>query len=298
MLGRPVYWSWEAISALVSFGAYKAARASFKRRLAAQPPPPGWRLFDRHNLPHMIDRLELTGPRWNTHAIIAFTPLPVRAEIELDLGVLDRSAEAWTFSVYRDQEVPVYCATGEPAGPRRWSLPPGDYTLVVRYYRPRPDARLPAVRVNGAELVAEADVPADVLDFYRELLRFRRLRHRVWHHYVYPMLRARRFLPDAFVRREFLPVGDRGTQFLFDCFESGAALEVFADDAVLDDFLVYFTAYDRASFPVDWFEVSSSARRLGPLSHDGFWLVRAHPRRAAASFRPERVTIRRAEASS
>jgi Family of unknown function (DUF6208) len=295
MLPKPVYWSWEALASVVSFGAFKASRAAFKRRLASKTAQPGWRLFDRHNLPHMIDRLELTGPRWNTHAVIAFTALPVEERIELALGVLERSAEAWTLSVYRDQSVPVYCATGEPATTRSWALAPGDYTLVIRYYRPRPGARLPSVIVDGHALVPEADVPDDVLDFYHELIRYQRPRHRVWHHYVYPMLRARRYLPEAFVRREFLPVGDRGTQFLFDAFEGGAALEVLADRSVLDDFLVYFTAYDRASFPVGWFEVSACARRTRPLAHDGFWLIRAHPRRGAADLPAERVTVRRVE---
>ena len=53
--------------------------------------------------------------------------------------------------------------------------------------------------------------------------------------------------------------------------------------AVLERYCVYLTVFDRASLPVLWgIRVPPAGLFLSaPLPHDGFYLVRLHPRAAS-----------------
>jgi hypothetical protein len=130
------------------------------------------------------------------------------------------------------------------------------------------------------DLVPVREVPHDVNNFYKELINRRNPFYYALHFYVYTMLRFRSMLPSDFVEREYAPVGNPETKYLYGTVQTGDHLWVKAPPAMFRDCDIYLTIYSRHSLPVLWRQISNSEECISPVK--GFYLVRIHPRSAEA----------------
>lgn len=287
---RLVRLLWVVPLSLCSFAFHRAMLALFRalaarvlRREAAQGNR--WKVLTPALLARRgaLPLIMLDGPRWNTHAIIGQAgPLEVKGVLSIDAGAAARSARSWSIVIYRFPRSITIASIGStgPALAEPWQnipLPPGSYALGVRYYHPGDPIELPAVRVDGVEQVPPVTVaaPLSVYDTVRDR---RGLFYRFIHHYIFHVLEYRDWLPAKFVRREFLPVGNPQTHFRYGAVRKGQSISLRLSPALLSAYDVFFTLYNRCSFPVDWYAVSTEQHDTRRVAADGFYLVRIHCR--------------------
>ena len=224
------------------------------------------------------------GPRWNPHALIASAG-PFRAETALAINrrQADAASGSWTMVIYRYPSIEtaaLLTSTSKESG--EWlsqPVPPGRYTLGLRYYDPHPPARLPAARVDGRDVLPALTAPSEPNGFYATLAQRTNWFYTALHFHVLTMLRWADRLPAGFVRAQYLPVGDPGTFFDYGPIAPGQALTCEFAANLLQDYRLYFTQYNRASFPVFWTEMTASPFVTPPAAAAGYYLVRLRPHR-------------------
>lgn len=291
--------AWELPLAVPSYLLFAGSRSllyQMSRLSGARPPK--WRFQDAEAIEKTLPMLMLIGPRWNTHAVIISTASFLHVERRLTVRCPDPEAVSWWSAVVRDRDRRAHHHIGttrlEPGQTTfELELPPGAYTLALRYYAFAPGATTPAVHVDGRPVLEHTPLPPSAtLDAY-EVVRDRGgPLYRALAHHVDPLLRLRSWLPADFVHRTFLPVGDPTNTFLFDVIERGARLRIEIPPAWLTTHRVVFTTYNRASFPVQWSRVEAPVVETAPMSCPGFWLLRIHPLAAgAAPARAEDVRV-------
>lgn len=293
-----IRWLLELPLAIASFIAFKLVKfvigglysvyLGLNRRLASE-----WRLLSADTLasPLSLPVLMTKGPRWNTHAIIGTVgPFTVQRELALDVGAIARSARSWTAAIYSypgyrtvdnlgSLNTAAVASSGELS--EQWqavTLPPGRYSIGLRYYHPSDAPTLPPVRVDGAAAIPAQAIPPDVNGFYHDLAQKTSGFYRFLHSYVFTMLKLRRWLPAAFVRREYLPVGAPETHFFYGAMEQGDRLFLQLAPALVQHFDVYLTVYNRASLPRFWDEIQTETYHSKTLLEDGFYLFRIRPK--------------------
>lgn len=266
---------------IVRFVLRRLARLHYRR---ARCDATSWRVLNDQLLQR---RLALSvvmteGPRWNTHAVIARAgPLSVRNCMQVQVAEAQASAASWTLVVYSFPGHRTIAVLGpEDAHASKQSaaisLPPGRYSLIVRYYQPNCTATLPAVSVDGDETVASGAVPEGTNDFYQHLSNRRTWFHVVLHYHAFIALKYRNWLPRRLVERVFLPVGNPETLFHYGALQPQDALQIEIADRVLDQWDAYITVYDLASFPLDWRRIASTDFQLDPFGCRCTFLVRLH----------------------
>jgi hypothetical protein len=248
--------------------------------------------------PGVFPILLVRGPRWNPHAILAMAgPFRVTRTLRVDLDPVRASAGAWSIVIYAYPGARTVAHLGSadapPGAAAEFTLPPGDYAVSVRYYDWSAHPRLPAVFADGAPAIAAEDLDPDVNRVYATLLARRGLLSRCLHYHVYPLLRLAHRLPRGFVEREFLPVGNPETRFLYDVVEPGERLVVRVAPRLLAACGVYVCRYSRDSLPVDWARITAPTAALDPARERGYYVVRIHPQRPGAVVGPDDLEIRR-----
>ncbi len=230
------------------------------------------------------------GPRWNTHAIIGTVgPFSVNSSIGLDRESADMSAKSWIAVVY---SFPYYQTIGnissDSSKPEaQWSslsLKPGKYWIGLRYYNWSEEVRLPAVIVDGVEIVSSQECPADVNSFYDSLINRENWFYRSLHYYIFTLLQWQKFLPQSFVRREYLPVGAPDTEFFYGYLSRGEILQVEVSSGVLNSYDVYLTLYHRSSFPVSWWQQQTETYKTAPMASNGFYLIRVRQKSSSPAY--------------
>jgi len=287
------------------------------KKLAAQ-----WRSLSAETLqsPLSLPVLMTKGPRWNTHAVIGTVgPFRVEQELALNVGAIAQSAGSWTAAIYsyptyrtvdnlgsleqaraNGTEPPPSQALNKLAQPdsdeRDWyslSLPAGRYSIGLRYYQCADQMVFPTVRIDGQEAIPAQPVSPKVNDFYHTLADQTNGFYRFLHSYVFTVLRWRRWLPAAFVRQEFLPVGAPETEFFYDAMEAGDRLSLQLAPSLVQQFDVYLTVYNRASFPLFWAKVEDETYLSEPIPMDGYYLFRIRPKTPdAGAFSQDWLQIR------
>src|SRR5262249_49307691 len=138
---------WEFPLGLGSFLFYRSAKAVMRGLLhrhnakTAQQVPK-WQPVSGEFLskPFALPLVMTTGPRWNTHAVIAtLAPVVVEGTLEIDATAADRSARSWTVVVCTHPARTTVTSVGSLASPysggqARITLPAGTYWLGLRYY--------------------------------------------------------------------------------------------------------------------------------------------------------------------
>jgi hypothetical protein len=260
-----------------------------------------WKVFSREivSRPFVLPIIATKGPRWNTHAVI-FTagPLDVIATLSFEVATAAASASSWSIVIYANpgyKTVTSIESFDVPSGEQwhRLKLAPGKYSINARYYGLSDPAFAPSVRADDAEVVPASPVARGSNDFYQDLRRRDSRFYAALHYYVFHMLRFRRFLPDAFVQREFLPAGDPGTIFRYGIIRAGECLEVESRTELLANYDLYLTVYNRSSFPAAWETIRETQCRTQPAAADGYYLFRIRRKPSIAEqYREEWMSIR------
>lgn len=290
-MNRATFPVWEIPFALLSFLFYKLIKfivGNFYTfyLLVNQKKASQWQLLSAETLknPLALPVLMTKGPRWNTHAIIGtLGPFQVQESISLDLASANASAQSWIAVVY---SFPTYqtitsfkseqCKANSP-----WAslqLKPGKYSIGLRYYHWSDNVRLPALQVDGRELVKALPVPADINGFLPDLIKSKNWFYSWLHYYIFTILRFRKYLPESFIKREYLPVGAPDTEFFYNYLYCEQALEVVVTASILNNYHLYFTFYERCSLPVNWCEIEKENFITEPVKNDGFYLIRVRPK--------------------
>lgn len=225
-------------------------------------------------------RYLLTGPRWNTHALVAPAgPMKVNRALTICADELKASANYWSLAVYQFPSFKKMAHTSAltlAPGSREvhCELPPGDYYVAVRAYECKKKVRFPEIRIDGKAEVRALDLVYDGNGFYDDLHKRTRLLHRLIHFYVWVLLRLRGIVPERILEKEYLPVGDTNTQFSFGWIVRGERIEFDVAEGVFLTHRVYCTVYNIASLPVASFEVTNSKHRGPRAMQRGHFLVR------------------------
>jgi hypothetical protein len=277
--------------ALGSFLFFKSIKAVMRRLLRIHQARNsagnlGWQIQSSEfvSRPGVLPLVMTSGPRWNTHAVIAVLASgEVHQSLEIDAGAASRSARSWTISIWTHPAQRTVTSVGSlsppfPEGKARLELPPGKYWLGLRYYHWNRDAELPAVRVDGREVAKPMVIPPDPNAFYRDLRKRSSIYYLALHYYVFVLLRYRRWFPASFVAREFLPVGNPDTEFYFDAIRKGERLDLKIAPEALDGWDVFLTLYDRASFPTEWEQVNRQHYEIVASEGDRMCLIRVQRR--------------------
>lgn len=220
------------------------------------------------------------GPRLNTHAIIApVGPFDVKETVEFNVEAAEQSAKSWTMVVYRfpDYKTVLRIGSGGNSLQEKWesiSLEPGKYMLGLRYYQWPDQVKFPDVKVDGQHLIQSKIISGDVNTFYRDLRTRENWFYFSLHFYIFPLLRLRKWLPESFVKKEFLPVGDPALTYYYGCFKSGEQITVTLNPDLLKHYDVYVTLYDRASFVISFHQIDETNAVISPTEVDGFYLFR------------------------
>lgn len=303
-----VSWLWEIPLSLLSWMYFHVMKLLLGRlytfALTRMPVEAHeWKTFSRETIarPFVLPIIATKGPRWNTHAILLTAgPIEVDQTLSFDVAAASASAASWSIVIYANPgyatvaSIESFSVTaGEPW--RDVELRPGLYSINARYYGLAEGARAPAVRVDGEDVLAASPVAAGSNDFYEDLRQRDSGFYRALHYYVFPMLRFRRFLPETFVRREFLPVGDPGTIFRYGAMRRGESLEIDAAPELLASCDVYLTTYTRSSFPVTSETIGDARQITEAAAADGFYLFRIRRKKSAgAEYREEWLRVRTA----
>ncbi|MCI0393411.1 MAG: DUF6208 family protein [Chloroflexi bacterium] len=281
--------------AVLSFLFYKTIRYMLRRGVVLlsgrlQEQATNWRVLDQEGLerPLALPVTMTTGPRWNPHAMIATAgPFEVRQAISFDVDVVRQAAQSWTAVVYCLADNSLVSRIGSLDGPfaDRWQtfrLEPGMYMLGIRYYKWSRDIALPEVWIDGEPFVSARAIKSEPNQFYAHLHERASFFYLCLHYYISPLLRYRDRFSRAFVEREFLPVGNPETRFAYGLLRKGRAWHVELEQQLLETYNIYFTAYDRRSFPTFWYEIVEARHQTPESPTDGFYLVRLHQKVPAA----------------
>ena len=245
-----------------------------------------WHVLSAETLDQPLALLALmtSGPRWNPHAVIAGAgPIAIRGAITVDLEPLHTSAKSWTLVVYTFPDQRTVAHVGNLQGPfsDRWysiALPPGRYSLALRYYHWSETIRLPDIQADGTPAIPSRAVPSHHNDFCEDLRKRRSRLYLSLHYYVYDLLRGTLRLPGVSVEREFLPMGNPETTFRYGAVAQRESLRVSVPQSLLATHDVYLTLYSRDSFPSRWYQIQEPHHLSAPAAEDGFYLLRIHQR--------------------
>ena len=175
------------------------------------------------NSPIGIPYLMVTGPRWNCHAVIGGVgSLQVQETVGIDVETAQKSAGEWTLVFYNEKmDTKTYLSSTEVRPKTAWksiNLESGRYMLSFRYYHVKKEVKFPTINVDGKKVIDARPINKEWQDYQEGLEVIRN--HRGWfyyalHYYVFNLLRWRKWLPESFVEREFLPVGNPDTLFYY-----------------------------------------------------------------------------------
>lgn len=296
---RPPIWLpllWEVPLAGLSLVFYRTMRILFSRlyRFSLSRKTEAklqWRVLGADTLAHVPFALPVimtTGPRWNTHAVIGtLGPFSVAQSLELDLYSVQQSARSWVAVVYAFpsfktvQSLDSHRFRQVASAAEPWVklvVPPGRYTLGLRYYDRANTITYPRLRLDGDRTLPPFIAAPNTNDFYQQLQHYpRKGFYLALHYYSYILLKYRRHLPEAWVKGEYLPVGAPDTRFFYGGLNRGQQLTVVLEPALLDQFDFYLTLYDWASFPMGWQQLTASSyATIAP--HNGSYAFRIRPK--------------------
>ena len=286
-----IYLLWEIPLAFLSFVFYKVMKfvignlftiyLAINKKKASQ-----WRVLSQKTIdaPLVLPVLMTKGPRWNTHATIGtLGPFKVKETIEIDIATANRSSRSWIAVVY---SFPSYKTMTSIESERldseqRWQtikLSPGKYSLGVRYYNRSETINYPAIKVDDELYVDTYNIPSNINDYYYNLIQANNWFYSSLHYYIFTILKLRDYLPESFVRKEYLPVGAPATHFAYNYLESQQALEIKVEPEIIEQFDIYFTLYDRSSLPLSWCTIAEPKYSLSPQNTQGYFLLRIRPK--------------------
>ncbi|MGK7949133.1 MAG: DUF6208 family protein [Xenococcaceae cyanobacterium] len=244
-----------------------------------------WRVLSQETIdsPLTLPVLMTKGPRWNTHAIIGtLGPFSVEKSISLDLESTNNSARSWIAVIYSFPSYKTITSIkSDRVNPKdKWfnlELKPGKYSLGLRYYNWLDKINMPAIKVDDRELTSSLYVSQDINKFYHNLIEAKNWFYSSLHYYIFTILKLRKWLPESFVRKEYLPVGAPDTFFAYNYLDPEQTLQIEFTPEIINNFNIYFTFYDRSSLPLSWCQIDEEKYILPPTEKQGYYLLRIRP---------------------
>lgn len=224
------------------------------------------------------------GPRWNTHAIIGtLGPFFVNQSIAMDLDSANQTTQSWIAVIYSfpGYETIASFESNRINNQEKWaslSLKSGKYSLGLRYYNWSDKVIVPTVKVDDNIFVESQVVSSDINNFYFNLLQNKNWFYLGLHYYIFTLLRLRKWLPEFFIKQEFLPVGATDTEFVYNYLLEGQALQIIVDLELVNNYDIYLTIYDRSSFPSSWCQITEEKYLTKPIEKNGYYLIRMRPK--------------------
>lgn len=245
-----------------------------------------WRVLNTENLnnPLSLPVLMTKAPRWNTHAIIGtLGPFTVKESIDIDLESANNSTKSWIAVVYSfpDYETVTSVESNKIDITDNWAkinLKTGKYSVGLRYYNCTEKVILPAIKVDDNIFVNCENIPANINQFYSTLIKAKNWFYLGLHYYIFTILRLRKWLPESFVKQEFLPVGATDTEFFYSYLLRGQILEIHITPDLVKNYDIYLTIYDRSSLPVEWAQIREEKYQSNPIMNNGYYLIRMRPK--------------------
>ncbi|MCU0535184.1 MAG: DUF6208 family protein [Hydrococcus sp. Prado102] len=299
---------WEIPLAILSFFFYKAMKfvignlytiyLAINKKNASQ-----WRVLSAETLksPLSLPVLMTKGPRWNTHAIIGtLGPFSVKDAIAIDTESANASARSWIAVIYSfpGYETITSLESEKLNSTDKWvslKLKPGQYSIGLRYYNRADKITFPAIKLGDCptlreplrgtdsgkaerELVASTQIPSNINDFYDDLIQKKSCFYLALHYYIFTILRLRKWLPEYFVKNEYLPVGAPDTAFFYGHLWRGQSLQVESEPVLVKNYDIYLTVYDRSSLPLCWSQLEQEKYLTQSIENNGFYLIRMRPK--------------------
>lgn len=274
------------VASWVFFVCCRTVLQTLSRWTADEEQATSWqRLDDLLDQPLALPYVMVSGPRWNTHALIAtLGPLDVDDRLTVDVSGLDDVG--WYLVLYAqpgNATVAWHDHTRVDPGVDTvaFDVDPGTYAVVARAYDADGTVRLPPVRVDG-----EPTIPARTMDDARppysaDWFDYRSAFYDALHYYVFFGMRHRDRTSASFLRDEYLPVGNPGTAFAYGAVDAGTRLHVELSETLAATHAAYVTVYNRSSFPQHSAPVGGPGRgthhTTPALDDDGTYLVRVVP---------------------
>jgi hypothetical protein len=297
-LGIGLEIAWRVLPTLASFAFQRAARTVFRLGASLSMPlrrdTSRWKVLsaDFVRRPLVLPFMMLTGPRWNTHALIAtLGPIRVARELEVNLTPL-RSARSWTVVLYSFPGFKTAAALGptdsiSTGGLARVALKPARYMVGLRCYGWSDPTGLPAIAVDGRPVVAPASVSYDP-DALLQVLRGRTgLFYQLSQYYLRLLVKYKDFLPRRFVDGEFLPVGNPETYFHYGLVDVNRSLHLDINSDLFRFTDVYFTMYNLSSFPTMWCQVQAAHSEIPAAPEPRYYLLRLQRHSIGRVARPD-----------
>ncbi len=283
-----VYAAIVAVPAVLSWCFFRLVRAFLrkaKEKYIQKHPESGcaWQVLDREFVrkPLVLPVIMTGGPRWNTHALIGtLGPISVSDKIELEASPARASAREWFFVVYSypDNKTVGSVSSLTDTGSEwvDYRVPqPGLYMIGARYYHRTDQAIFPPVRADGIPFAYAKMTEARNEELLTDLAERQNGFYRFLSFYVSPMLRLRGWLPASLVEREYLPVGNPETEFIYGLLRRRERLRFQIATNLLKTHDVYVSMYSKYSFPTVSYELDAASLHSGPVAPvDGFYLVR------------------------
>jgi len=288
---KNIWLLWEIPLALLSFGFNKIMKLAIgnlftvylalNKKKASQ-----WRVLSEKmiNAPLILPVLMTKGPRWNTHAVIGtLGPFKVAETIAIDLKTTNKSARSWIAVVYSfpGYKTVTSIESEQLESENDWhliKLPAGKYSLGVRYYNRTDTINYPEIKIDDRLFVEPFNVPQDINSYYYNLIEAKNWFYSSLHYYIFTILKLRNYLPESFVRREYLPVGAPATHFAYNYLDSQQSLEIITEAKIVEQFNIYFTLYDRSSLPLTWCVITEAKYDLPSQQRMGYFLLRIRPK--------------------
>ena len=244
-----------------------------------------WRVLSKKMIdaPLVLPVMMTKGPRWNTHAVIGtLGPFMVKETIAIDVKRANQSSGSWIVAIYNFPDYKTITSIeSEKIASEDWytvKLKPGKYSLGVRYYNRASEIAYPAIKVDDRPFVEPNAVPNDINSYYHDLIDYKNWFYSSLHYYIFTILKLRNYLPESFVRREYLPMGAPATHFAYNCLDSQQSLKIEIEPKIIEQFDIYFTLYDRSSFPLSWCIITDLEYVLPPQQRQGYFLLRIRPK--------------------
>ena len=256
-----------------------------------------WQVLSAETLEKFLSLpvLMTKGPRWNTHAIIStLGPFSVKQSIAIDVESANLSANSWFAVVYYFpgyETITSFQSELTETGDRWQSITvkPGKYSLGLRYYDWNKQVKLPMVKLDDQVFVNPQEISTTVNQFYANLSQKSNGFYFALHYYIFVILKLRKYLPASFIRQEYLPVGAPDTDFFYHYFNQNQKLNIKIEADLLQDYQVYLTLYNRASFPIFSQQIVQDQSSIESINYDGFYLIRMRKMQAKISQKKDQL---------
>lgn len=247
--GRPFYRMSKAV--------YGVARSLLTRLFTngdeIGAPGPWVTMDELMERPLAVPYMMVTGPRWNTHALIASPgPFLARRRITIDTTGLDGANWYVVLHELPGNRMIQWTDHTEASsnGSVSFDVEPGAYLLAARFYPTGCSVTFPRVDVDGGDASIPAREAGRVLQpqsapqFHRRSLFYDAL-----HHHVFFALHHRAHFDASTVRKQYLPVGNPGTYFRYGAVRPGQHVVVRWTPETAAQYRLFLSIYNRSSFP-------------------------------------------------